>query len=1057
MMGSGHFDPDGDDFRQAVALLVRRHDEAGRGAATEADISRAIVRFFDVTGLGELDEVRLEHDRNDLRTGDVLIEVKRRIGTSVEHKPDPKNVEQLDRYLAERIAAGDPERIGILTDGRYWLLRHPRVPEVRTRPPYAFELIEQEAGLALFEWLRDECQAVRADGMDPAADRVAAALGGRTVRSEALLDALGDVYGTLQDSASLRLKRDLWRDLLVAALGEVVEGEPQLDRLFVRHTYLSTVVSLAVQSAFGVDVRAAAAVDPVGLVDGTTFVTATGLRGVIESDFFGWVVETDTGCEWLADLARLVARFDWTAADYDFARVLYQSVIGAEDRRRLGEYYTPDWLAEAVVEAAVTDPLKQRVLDPACGSGTFLRAAIAKYIAAAREQARTPAETLEGLRTSVIGIDIHPVSVHLARSTWIAAAREVISAGAYEELTVPVYLGDSLQLRVDSGSLLGANNVTIELDPASTGRHGFLEFPRSLISRGDWFDKLLVQASRHIDSGLDPVVVLDEAGVADPAELGALARTFSTFQELHSEGRDHIWGYYTRNLVRPVWLSSEKGRSQVVVGNPPWLTLNRTESTLRRELERHCKQTYRTWEGGQFATQQDVAGFFFTRCLDLYLDGGGRIAMVMPHSALTAGHYRRWRSGEWGGRVAADFDIPPWDLERIAPNTFFPVPACVAFATRRPAGEHRALAERADRWIGPEGGPFDHETVALPPGEGFRSPYAQRSRNGATIFPRLLFFVEAAEVETAIVKNFFAVTPARSPYEKPPWKHLAPRELGGVVEKEHVWPVHLGETLAPFVLLEPRTAALPARRSDRGPALASLAALPSRAEVDGVNPLLLKFQMRVRWHNMALLWERHKKAETRLGLLEQLDFMGKLTAQLAEPADIRLVYSASGRPTAAVLVDAEPVLENTLYGVACESLREAHYLAAVINSATLWRAIEPLMPKGQYGPRHVHKHLWRLPIGAFDEGDPLHNTLAEAGVRASDDAARALEEMRAGAAAKGVPLSARVVRRELRRRLDEAELGRSIDAAVSELLARQSQVSRPHWRGTGCPQPSTML
>ncbi len=45
-------------------------------------------------------------------------------------------------------------------------------------------------------------------------------------------------------------------------------------------------------------------------------------------------------------------------------KVLYESVIGAETRKSLGEYYTPDWLAEAVVEQTVTDPLTQRVLDP---------------------------------------------------------------------------------------------------------------------------------------------------------------------------------------------------------------------------------------------------------------------------------------------------------------------------------------------------------------------------------------------------------------------------------------------------------------------------------------------------------------------------------------------------------------------------------------------------------------------------------------------------------------------------------------------------------------------
>ncbi len=48
-------------------------------------------------------------------------------------------------------------------------------------------------------------------------------------------------------------------------------------------------------------------------------------------------------------------------------KVLYESAIDAKQRHDLGDYYTPDWLAECLVAATVTDPLHQRVLDPACG------------------------------------------------------------------------------------------------------------------------------------------------------------------------------------------------------------------------------------------------------------------------------------------------------------------------------------------------------------------------------------------------------------------------------------------------------------------------------------------------------------------------------------------------------------------------------------------------------------------------------------------------------------------------------------------------------------------
>lgn len=65
-------------------------------------------------------------------------------------------------------------------------------------------------------------------------------------------------------------------------------------------------------------------------------------------------------------------RFAWSNVDQDILKILYETFIGTETRKRLGEYYTPDWLAEAVISETIKEPLATHVLDAACGSGTFL-------------------------------------------------------------------------------------------------------------------------------------------------------------------------------------------------------------------------------------------------------------------------------------------------------------------------------------------------------------------------------------------------------------------------------------------------------------------------------------------------------------------------------------------------------------------------------------------------------------------------------------------------------------------------------------------------------------
>ena len=212
-----------------------------------------------------------------------------------------------------------------------------------------------------------------------------------------------------------------------ARLAEAGVGPEAMDDLFVRHTYLGAIIGMVVQASFGIDIRRLAETDPADLLQGRELHNATGLQGVLEADFFAWPSEVG-GNPLLQTLARRVARFDWADAPRDTAATLYETVIPPEERRQLGEYYTPTWLARAMIEEMVDDPLNQRVLDPACGSGTFVAEAVAHFIAAAREANWAPWKTLNRLRGAVTGIDVHPVAVHLARAAWTLAARPAIHA-----------------------------------------------------------------------------------------------------------------------------------------------------------------------------------------------------------------------------------------------------------------------------------------------------------------------------------------------------------------------------------------------------------------------------------------------------------------------------------------------------------------------------------------------------------------------------------------------------------------------------------------------------
>ena len=601
-----HLDFNDPKYASAAAYILGRHNHN----EPEANITSAVRDFLVLTNLSKAEEIKEENPPSDisrsavaLTAHDTFVEMKRRVGTTGGNSPNPDYIQQLDDYLLQSQTMGKGVRMGVLTDGKHWLLRWNNAGPVNTAYPYAFTLESSSQWLGLYEWLRDKALVSHVDIL-PTRSSIEEHFGPNNLTYQRDIASLKALYLAYAGHETIKLKRRLWYDLLRTALGEIARSQEELDDLFVRHTYLSAVVAMVVQATFGIDIYQMAETDPADLLQGRQFRNDTGLQGVVESDFFTWPTEVG-GNPFLRTLARRQARFDWSIAPADVAAILYETVIPPEERRQLGEYYTPGWLARTMVRELVTDPLDQHVLDPACGSGTFIAEAVSHFIDASKNSSLHPKQLLDRLRMSVTGIDVHPVAVHLARSAWALAAKPAILAakesGFDASGPVPVYLGDSLQLRFRTGDMFAEHEVRIEVED---GQNTALVFPVRLVEEPSNFDALMGDVSEYIEHGDDPFVALDDHKITEENEKKVLSETIATLQDLHSEGRDHIWAYYTRNLVRPVALARRK--VDVIVGNPPWINYNQTADTLRSELERQSKNLYGIWAGGRYEVDPEI-------------------------------------------------------------------------------------------------------------------------------------------------------------------------------------------------------------------------------------------------------------------------------------------------------------------------------------------------------------------------------------------------------------------------------------------------------------------
>ncbi len=992
--------------------LVRRDERR-----TEAEI-QADVRQFILSAPFELDEgdialVALEspvgnRQRIDVEVGATVIEVKRDLRRG-RIKEDAIN--QLAGYVEHRMQQTGLRYVGVLTDGTEWVCYHlvdGNLEEVSTA---TFGLVSDDLS-RLIVWL--EGVLATAKGIPPTPQNIETRLGARSSAYALDRATLSTLFEQNRANPSVQLKRTLWSRLLTSALGTQFEDT---DDLFIEHTLLVNTAEIIAHAVLGLPLEAQ---NPVSLLGGHKF-DESGIYGVVEPDFFDWVIEVDGGERFVKTLAKRLDRFEWEHVQQDVLKVLYESVIGTETRQRMGEYYTPDWLADIIVQQAVPDPLITRVLDPACGSGTFLFHAIRSFVEAA-EQADMPiVEMLDSLTKSVIGMDLHPVAVTLARVTYLLAiGRERLTHPDRETIQIPVYLGDSLQWQEQSADLWAAENLIIRVDDKRELVGPELRFPDGLLEDAARFDQLVTElanrAAKRKPGAAIPALAVVFQRLAIPEKFKkTIEATFATMCRLHDAGRDHIWGYFVRNLARPLWLSREQNRVDVLIGNPPWLAMRYMTSDMQVSF-RTMSEGRGLWAGAENATHQDLSGLFVVRAAELYLKIGGKFALVMPNAALDREHYAGFRRGYYGDATIGlklKFSAS-WDLRRIRPH-FFPRAACVVFGTRSTrVGE--AMTDEATIWSGrlpranapwAEARPLlvRSEGHVTRTGLGLRSPYHVAFTQGAVLLPRFLFSVVEVKSPLGHPAGKVAIRSLRSVQEKKPWKDLPPLE--GVVESEYIRPYFNGENILPYLAGPPEKAVIPCN--------------PNRPLTS--DEIEFHSGLQEWWERADNLWKEHSGGKI-TSLLGQLDYQSKLTKQLPI-VPLRVVYNRSGmHVVAAKIKDRRAIIASGLYWAAVHSEAEANYLCTILNAPVTTELVRPYMTYGK-DERDVAKHIWELPIPSFNPEDVTHARLAELGEWGE-------RQVSAFAVKKDVHFSA--VRRHIRQHLSTSTEGEEINNAVFELI-----------------------
>ncbi len=135
----------------------------------------------------------------------------------------------------------------------------------------------------------------------------------------------------------------------------------------------------------------------------------------------------------LAFIVSELAKYDFTRTDVDAKGVAYQELVGVNLRGDRGQYFTPRGVVKLVID--MLDPkASEKLLDPACGTGGFLVAALGHMLKQFRNEQHTQAgseSTTEFLNvhdrlkvyaaSNVYGADFDPFLIRAAQMNMVLA------------------------------------------------------------------------------------------------------------------------------------------------------------------------------------------------------------------------------------------------------------------------------------------------------------------------------------------------------------------------------------------------------------------------------------------------------------------------------------------------------------------------------------------------------------------------------------------------------------------------------------------------------------
>lgn len=136
---------------------------------------------------------------------------------------------------------------------------------------------------------------------------------------------------------------------------------------------------------------------------------------IFADNIFDWYKPSD----WLLQqITNDFNKYDFADINRDVLGKLYEQFISHEERKKLGQFYTPEAVIDYILDQTgyAGDIENKKIIDIACGSGGFLTRAANRLIKTLKNKHCSNSEIIEKATNNIYGLDVNPFACYLAET-----------------------------------------------------------------------------------------------------------------------------------------------------------------------------------------------------------------------------------------------------------------------------------------------------------------------------------------------------------------------------------------------------------------------------------------------------------------------------------------------------------------------------------------------------------------------------------------------------------------------------------------------------------------